>query len=136
MPLAGRRVGILVGYDLLFPEAARVLRLAGCDLILVAGALGAGADAANVLLPARALENRCVVAFASADPLLAPAAVIGPDGRQIGGPTGGEGGRGLVLADLPPGAGPAAGAGALAERRPRLYARLAQVEARGAAPRE
>ena len=129
MPVAGRRVGLLVGYDLLFPEAARVLRLAGCDLILVAGGLDPGAGVVTALLPARALENRCAVAFASADPATAPAAVVGPDGASIGRTSGGAS-RGLVLADLPAGAGVPP-----PDRRPRLYARLAFAEPGAESPR-
>lgn len=128
MPVAGRRVGLLVGYDLLFPEAARVLRLAGCDLILVAGGFGPGGEAVAALLSARALENGCPVAFASADPALAPAAVVGPDGARVGRAVG-DAGDGLVLADLPEAAGAGLADGTLPDRRPRLYARLALVEA-------
>lgn len=122
--LDGRRVGFLVGYDLAFPEAARALRLAGCDLLLAAVGRDGGLDpgAARALLAARAIENRCAVALASADPELAPA-VAGPDGRPLAGAAGHPA---LLVADLPPrtDGAVAAGAAALRDRRPRLYARL------------
>jgi predicted amidohydrolase len=101
MPVAGRRVGLLVGYDVMFPEAARVLRLAACDLILVAGGLDPGAAAVAALLPARALENRCAVAFASADPRRRRPPWSDPTAPASAGPPATPPGA-LVLADLPP----------------------------------
>jgi predicted amidohydrolase len=95
------RVGLLVGTDLCFPEAARCLAVAGCDLIAVAAgpglphAMPAGPTRIPLEPPAlvaadpyhfhlarqRAFENNCYVAFAS---LACPdgigrSAIFGPD---------------------------------------------------------
>jgi 5-aminopentanamidase len=114
MPLGARKVGLLVGHDLAFPEAARALRLAGCDLILAAGGAAPPAVVA-ALLAARAAENACHVAYASGDPDV-PAAVLGPDGAALARGHGAV--AGLAQADLgPPEPRPAL----LGERRPRLY---------------
>lgn len=57
------RVGILVCFDVRPPEAARVLALKGADLIVVATNWPNGASKApDVLVPARAVENRVFVA--------------------------------------------------------------------------
>ena len=63
------RVGVLVGTDLCFPEAARALALDGCDLLAVpaGSALSPVVDAAALhLARLRAVENACYLAFASA----------------------------------------------------------------------
>lgn len=117
MPLDGVRLGLLAGHDLDFPEAARCLRLIGCDLLLAAGAPDAEPRGTGILLAARALENGCPIVFASAHPAL-PAAIIGPDGSTLAATAEGDA---LAVAELGP--APAAGE-ALAGRRPRLYQRL------------
>ena len=76
--LGSLRVGVLVGTDLCFPEAARALALDGCDVlaapagpglppVVAAARLGVAADdpTAFHLARVRALENACYVAFAS-----------------------------------------------------------------------
>ena len=126
VPFAGRRLGLLAGVDIDGPEQARALALAGADLLLVAGghdADGHGTDghgagaAVAALLPARAVENGCALAFANAATgSAAPAScLIGPDGRVLAA-TGG----GLAVATLAAGGR----AGLALVRRPRLYARL------------
>lgn len=63
----GWRLGLLVCYDIEFPEPARDLALQGVDAILVPTANMIGFDEVQrVLLPARALENRVFVAYANA----------------------------------------------------------------------
>jgi predicted amidohydrolase len=63
----GWRLGLLVCYDIEFPEPARGLALQGVDAILVPTANMVGFDEVQrVLLPARALENRVFVAYANA----------------------------------------------------------------------
>jgi nitrilase len=58
------QVGMLICYDIEFPEAARALALQGADLLLVPTALPAGADIVpNLLVPARAAENTLFVAY-------------------------------------------------------------------------
>lgn len=63
----GWRLGLLVCYDIEFPEPARSLALQGADLVLVPTAnMLAFDEVQRVLLPARALENRVFVAYANA----------------------------------------------------------------------
>lgn len=63
----GWRLGLLICYDLEFPEAARGLALQGADAVLVPTANMTGFDEVqNILVPARALENRLFVAYANA----------------------------------------------------------------------
>lgn len=63
----GWRLGMLVCYDIEFPEPARGLALQGVDAILVPTANMVDFDEVQrVLLPARALENRVYVAYANA----------------------------------------------------------------------
>jgi predicted amidohydrolase len=63
----GWRLGLLVCYDIEFPEPARMLALQGADAVLVPTANMIEFDEVQrVLLPARALENRLYVAYANA----------------------------------------------------------------------
>ena len=63
----GWRLGLLVCYDIEFPEPARGLALQDADAILVPTANMVDFDEVQrVLLPARALENRVFVAYANA----------------------------------------------------------------------
>lgn len=63
----GWKLGLLVCYDIEFPEPARSLALQGADAILVPTANMVQFDEVQrVLLPARALENRVCVAYANA----------------------------------------------------------------------
>jgi predicted amidohydrolase len=63
----GWRLGLLICYDIEFPEPARSLALQGADAILVPTANMIDFDEVQgVLLPARALENRLYVAYANA----------------------------------------------------------------------
>ena len=59
------KIGILICYDVEFPEAVRALALAGCDLVAVPTALVQPfAIVARILVPARAFENQVHVAYA------------------------------------------------------------------------
>lgn len=61
------RLGLLICYDIEFPEPARMLALQGADAVLVPTANMIEFDEVQrVLLPARALENRVFVAYANA----------------------------------------------------------------------
>ncbi len=64
--LHGWRIGMLICYDIEFPEHARRLALAGADLIVVPTANMAGYDfVARSLVPVRAYENQVYVAYAN-----------------------------------------------------------------------
>jgi predicted amidohydrolase len=63
--LEGIKIGILICYDVEFPEAVRALALAGAELIAVPTALIRPFDiVARTLVPARAFENQVYVAYA------------------------------------------------------------------------
>ncbi len=63
----GWRLGMLICYDVEFPEAVRGLALQGADAVLVPTANMVGFDEVqNILVPARACENRLYVAYANA----------------------------------------------------------------------
>lgn len=116
MPLDGVRLGLLVGYDIEFPEAARALALAGCSLIVVLG--GTSDSDAELLVPARARENRCWIACSGAAPRLA-----GPDGqwRELA-----AAGNGLWVGELAlQDTAARVRAELMADRQPRLYQELA-----------
>lgn len=63
----GWRLGLLICYDVEFPEAVRGLALQGADAVLVPTANMVGFDEVqHILVPARSLENRLHVAYANA----------------------------------------------------------------------
>jgi len=65
--LEGWRIGLLICYDIEFPEAARRLALLGAELIVVPTANMQGFDVVPLtLVPARAYENQLFVAYANA----------------------------------------------------------------------
>ena len=64
--LLGLRLGLLVCYDVEFPEAVRAHALAGTDLLLVPTALMSPYETvARTLVPARAVESQLYVAYAN-----------------------------------------------------------------------
>lgn len=64
--LEGWKLGLLICYDLEFPENARRLALAGAELIVVPTANMAPYDfIADVTVRSRAFENQCYVAYAN-----------------------------------------------------------------------
>ncbi len=88
--LAGLRFGMVICYDLDFPETARTLALAGMDCLLCVSATSSGYDVVpRHIVPARAYENGCFVAFANrgdtdgAVPCIGQSRIVGPDGSII-----------------------------------------------------
>ncbi|MCF6523847.1 carbon-nitrogen hydrolase family protein [Streptomyces sp. JJ36] len=125
--LDGLRIGLLICYDVEFPEPVRAHALAGTDLLLVPTALMRPYEhVAQTVLPARAWEsqlyiaytNRCGpegdFAFAGLSCLAAPDGTV----RARAGT-----GEDLLLADADPASLAASRAGNpyLADRRPELY---------------
>lgn len=101
----GRMLGLLVCYDVEFPEMVRACAVRGAELVLVPTALaGDEASVPGVLLPARAIENRIALAYANH---CGPEGGLSFDGRSVVlGPSGqrlGELGAdpGVLVVDLP-----------------------------------
>lgn len=129
--VAGRRVGVLICYDVEFPECARLLALSGAELIVVPTALMEPYDDLPIrLVPARAYENQVFVAYANRCGREGDLVYVGnsliaaPDGT-IAARTGQA--EGLVVAevDWDAYAHSRAQNTYLADRRPRLYGALA-----------
>ena len=130
--IAGWRCGLLICYDVEFPETARALALAGVDVVLAPTANMVAYDVvATTLVPARAYENQLYVAYANYSGTEAGLAygglscVAAPDGRDLA-----RAGRGqeLLLADLDRGALAASRRDTtyLRDRRPGLYGALTE----------
>jgi len=126
--LNGWCIGLLICYDLEFPEAVRALALQGADLVLAPTANMVGFDAVpQVLLPARAYENQLFVAYANAcgreDGLVYAglSGVAAPDGTLLA-----QAGRdeALLIADLDPQHPGRSLNTYLADRRPDTYGAL------------
>ncbi|GHD12513.1 nitrilase-related carbon-nitrogen hydrolase [Zhihengliuella salsuginis] len=94
----GVGVGLLVCYDVEFPEMVRAAATAGADVVAVPTALTAEfTEVQDILLPARALESQVAIAYANhAGP--APSA---DGGIQLGGGSMILGPTGNHLADAP-----------------------------------
>lgn len=128
--VAGLRVGLAVCYDVEFPEVVRGLALAGADVVCVPTAVD-DPDLAEVLVRARAYENRVALAYANhVGPLhgggtfCGGSVVVGPDGRVLARASADA--EDLLIADVDAGALAAARATVdyLADRRPETYAGL------------
>jgi predicted amidohydrolase len=120
----GSRVGMLICYDVEFPEAVRRLAVGGARMVLVPTANMTGFDEVpQVLVRARACENGCGVVYANycgADSLFTYgglSVICGPGGQVLAAASAES--EELLIADLP-----AESAGTyLADRRPGLYDR-------------
>ncbi len=134
--LDGLKIGILICYDVEFPEAVRSLALAGAELIAVPTALIRPFEfVARVLVPARAIENQVFVAYAGlcGDEgdlgYCGLSCIVGPDGQDLA-----RAGTdpALLFADVDPSTIPECRKTNpyLSDRRPALYA--AGVERAGA----
>jgi predicted amidohydrolase len=129
--LGGLTVGIMICYDVEFPELVRAHALAGTDLLLVPTAnMHPFQLVAESLIPVRAWENQMYVAYANRVghegefEFFGLSTLAGPDGVART-----RAGRGeeLVLADLDPAllAASRAANPYLKDRRPGLYGSLA-----------
>lgn len=103
---AGLRLSLAVCYDIEFPEIARAAATAGAELLLVPTALAGDApEIPQVLIPARALENRMTVAYANHTGVEdgldfdGRSVVAGPDGAVLGTL---DGSPGLLVVDVEP----------------------------------
>ena len=125
--LDGLVVGLLVCYDVEFPEAVRAHALAGTELLVVpTGLMDPYGHIGTVLVPARAYESQVFVAYANrtgteGDFVYCGAScVIAPDGTELA-----RAGRGeeLLVADVDPAVLTASRRvnTHLADRRPELY---------------
>ena len=126
----GFRIGLLICYDVEFPEAVRALVLRGADLLLVPTALSAEFGCIpGFVVPARAVENQIFVAYCNHSGVenglrfLGGSCVCGVDGRALASAGSGEA---LLIADLEQRDREAALAvySYRADRRPALYGDL------------
>ena len=93
----GTRIGVLICYDIEFPERARALGMLDVDLIAVPTALMAPfALVPEIIVPARAIENHCFVAYANrigtdaANTYLGKSAIVDPTGQCLTSPDASE----------------------------------------------
>lgn len=95
----GVKCGLMICYDLEFPEMARALALAGAALIAVPTALPASAGqrrVSEVLVPSRALENHVFIAYAGLCgterdlDYAGGSVIVGPDGIDLARAGGGD----------------------------------------------
>ena len=107
---SGLKVGVLICYDVEFPENVRRLAQAGADLVAVPTALPASDHAAFIsgsIIPVRAFENQVHVAYANhcgADENFAYAGlsrIAAPDGRTL---AAADAALCLLIADIEPAA--------------------------------
>ena len=100
----GMKIGILICYDVEFPENVRLLALEGAEIIAVPTALMAPYDfIAQTLVPARAYENQVFLAYANRTGVerefhyLGQSCIIGPEGEDLARAGKSEA---LIIADL------------------------------------
>jgi len=132
--LDGVRVGILICYDVEFPETVRALALAGADLVAVPTALMRPYQVVTrTVVPTRAYENQVYVAYANRCgsegelTYAGESCVVGPDGADLARAGSGEE---LLLAEIDPArlAASRADNTHLRDRRPALYGALTRAE--------
>ena len=109
IPWRGIRIGLLICYDVEFPENVRRLALGGADLAAVPTALPTGPYAAFIserMIPVRAFENELFVAYANhtgQDDRFIYAGlshVASPDGRTLAAASADQ--TGIILAEIRP----------------------------------
>ncbi len=132
------RAGLMVCFDVEFPEVSRTLALGGASLLLVASANMTPYEAyQDVYVRARALENHCFCALVNRvgveqdTVFCGRSAIVDPFGRDL---CRADGGEEIVTADLSLSQTEEARAsvGYLARRRPWLYRALVQQGGRQA----
>jgi predicted amidohydrolase len=125
--LEGLRIGLLICYDVEFPETVRAHALAGTDLLLVPTALMLPHEfIARTLLPARAWESQLYIAYTNrCGPeggltFAGLSTLAAPDGTE---PARAGSGEELLVAEVDPALLRASRAVSpyLADRRPELY---------------
>ncbi len=127
---SGFRIGMVICYDVEFPETVRAHALAGTDLLVVPTAQMRPFEfVCQTIIPARAFENQLYVAYVNRNGLegefefVGLSCLAGPDGvtRVRGGH-----GRELLIGDVDPELlrGSRAANPYLRDRRPELYAGL------------
>lgn len=137
--IGGLRVGVLICYDVEFPENVRGLALRGADMVIVPTALMRPFDVvARTLVPARAYENQLFLAYVDrcgredGFDYCGLSCVVGPDGVDVA-----RAGRGeeLIFADIDPAelARSRQLNTHLQDRRPALYGGLVAVSPAGTA---
>ncbi len=132
VPIGGLHVGILICYDVEFPESVRLLALAGADLVAVPTALMPPYEFVPAsMIPTRAFENQVFVAYANRCGeenglrYIGQSCVAAPDGSVLAA-AGTD--TALIVADIEPGRyGASRDANTyFRDRRPELYAPLAR----------
>ena len=128
------RVGVLICYDVEFPESVRLLALAGADLVAVPTALMPPYEFVPAsMIPTRAFENQVFVAYANRCGAenglhyIGSSCVAAPDGSVLA--AAGDA-QELIVADLDPlryGASRDANT-YFRDRRPELYGALAEKQ--------
>jgi predicted amidohydrolase len=120
-------VGLLICYDVEYPEAVRSLKLMGADLILVPTATtDEYGSVPRYIVPARAIENQVCVAYCNHSGVengmrfLGGSCIVGTDGSTIASAGMGDA---LLIAEIHPAAQQACAAlyPYLQDRRPELY---------------
>lgn len=107
--VAGLKLGMLICYDVEFPENVRRLARAGAQAVVVPTALPAGPSGSFIaehMIAVRAFENQVFVAYVNhcgSDALFTYAGlsrIVAPDGRMLAGA--GSSDEALLVADLDP----------------------------------
>jgi nitrilase len=134
--LHGWNLGLLICYDVEFPEPVRALRLSGAEAVIVPTALDESYGATPAyLIPARAIESQVFIAYCNHAGMegtlryLGGSCLVGPDGRAV---VSAGGGDALLIGDLDRQTQVLAAPvyPYMLDRRPELYASLAQSPAR------
>jgi len=136
--LGGLRIGVLICYDLRFPEAARICALDGADLIALPTNWPTGVDFhPDLFVPARAAENHCYLVAADRvgterdTTFIGRSVIVDYDGARLAEASGTE--EEVLVAEIDPQAARATHVrrrpgehewDTIADRRPGLYGRL------------